>query len=220
MDIITDNLRAVATYWWVVLVGVIMPFLDLLRFLHPKSREFRLPHWARIGIAALAIVAAESLAYRHLGRNLVTVIAEKRQLSIDNNGLTEQLRQSTQQLSECRALVPGEKSLKVRARVAADEFEKFWKHQPKQPTCNQTGLTPAQQQEAIKPCVAYYNKRTVLYQQTLAPKIMSIVAEFKGKGANVLNIENCATDAFCGIPIAVQLRALSEQLDAHDNLRN
>ena len=56
MDVITDNLRAVASYWWVVLVGVIMPLLDLLTFLHPKSKEFRLPHWGRIGIAALAIV--------------------------------------------------------------------------------------------------------------------------------------------------------------------
>ena len=165
-------------------------------------------------------MAAELLAYRDQGKNLVTVIVEKRQLSIDKNALSEELRQMKDQLLACQALVPGEKSLKLRALAAADEFEKFWKRQPKEPTCNQAGLTPAQQQDAIKPCAEYYNKRTFLYQQTLAPKIMAIVAEFKAKGANVMNIENCASNAFCGIPIAVQLRALSEQLDAHDNLRN
>jgi len=119
-----------------------------------------------------------------------------------------------------RVRIPDDRSLKTRSLQAADEFERFWKRQPKEPTCNQAGLTPAQQQEAIKPCADYYNKRTFLYQQALAPKIMAIVAEFKGKGASVMNIENCASTAFCGIPIAVQLRALSEQLTAQDDLKN
>lgn len=80
-------------------------------------------------------------------------------------------------------------------------------------------MTPQQQQDSMKPCLEFLNKQQAQYQHLFAPKIMAIVAEFKAKGANVLNVENCAPTGFCGISIPVQLRALSEQLDAHDNLK-
>ncbi|MGA8214781.1 MAG: hypothetical protein WB799_14390 [Candidatus Sulfotelmatobacter sp.] len=118
-----------------------------------------------------------------------------------------------------RSRVPDERSLKVRSLEGAHEFEEFWHKQPKEPVCNQAGLTPAQQQEAIKPCVEFFNKRTTLYQKVLAPKIMGIVAEFEQKGADVINIKNCAAIAYCGISVVVQLKALSAQLDAHDCLK-
>jgi hypothetical protein len=118
-----------------------------------------------------------------------------------------------------RAKIPDETSLKVRSLEAADEYERFWRTQPKSPACNQTStMTPEEQRKAIEPCNIWWNKRTADYQRLLAPRIMEIVAEFKAKGVDVLNIENCASMGFCGIPLSVQLRAFSLRLDAQDHL--
>jgi hypothetical protein len=216
-----DNIRAVFAYWWVILVGVIMPFLDLLKFLHPKSKEFRFPHWARIGIAALAIVIAELLAYRNQERNLVIVIEEKRHLSIEKNALSEELRGVKDQLSTCKALVPADKSLKVRLLQAADNYEKLWRKPPKEPICTQKNtMTPEEQQRVIAPCVAWMNARDTEYQRFLAPQIIELIRVAKGKGADVSqDLEQCAPIGACGQnPLPLRLRALSNSLNAHDEV--
>jgi hypothetical protein len=53
----------------------------------------------------------------------------------------------------------------------------------------------------------------------MALRIMEIVQEFKAKGVDVMNIENCAALGWCGIPLSTQLRAMSERLDGGDHLR-
>jgi|SRR5579862_1301820 len=125
-----------------------------------------------------------------------------------------------QKIAALTARVPDERSLKVRATQLAIEYQEYWKKQPRGPTCHQDSkMTPQQQGDAMKPCMEFMNEQSFKYQQLYAPKVMSIIAEFKAKGANVLNIENCASTGFCGIDVSVQLKALSEQLDAHDNLK-
>ena len=203
------------------MVGVIMPLLDLFTFLHPKSKEFRLPHWGRIGIAALAIVAAELLAYRDQGKNLTTVIAEKRQLSVDKNDLGEQLRQARQDLSECQGQVPAEKSVKIRLLQAASEYEKLWRKPPKEPICTQTNtMTPEEQRKVIAPCVAWMNARDTEYQRFLAPEIIELIRVAKGKGADVSqDLEQCAPTGACGQnPLPLRLRALSKSLNSRDEV--
>jgi hypothetical protein len=118
-----------------------------------------------------------------------------------------------------RAKIPDEKTLKVRSWEAAYEYEQFWRKQPKSPVCTQTNkMTPEEQRKAIEPCTNWWNKRAADYQRLLAPRIMEIVEEFKAKGVDVLNIENCASTGFCGIPLSVQLKAFSLRLDAQDHL--
>lgn len=221
MGVITNNLRAVASYWWVLLAGTVMPFLDIFKFLHPKNREFRLHPSLRIGIAALAIVIAEVLAYRDQGKNLSNVIGEKQQLSIENNTLNEELKAKINENAKLKAYVPSEDSLKVRAVTKAEELEKFFgqraKHEPK---CTQTSkMTPEQQQAVIAPCAKYNMETMRLYSQLFAPDIMAMVAEFKSKGIDVMNIENCAPQGLCGIVISVQLRAFAARLDASDKVK-
>jgi len=221
MGFIADNLRAVASYWWVVLVGIVMPFLDLVKFLHPKNREFRLHPSLRIGIAALAIVIAEVLAYRDQEKNLSAVIGEKRQLSIQNNALTEDLREKIEENTRLKSQIPSEDSLKVRAVKKAEELEKFLRKRRKhEPTCTQTSkMTPEEQQAAIAPCAKYNMETMGLYSQLFAPDVMAMVAEFKAKGVDVTNIENCAPQGWCGITISVQLRALAARLGANDKVK-
>ncbi len=140
--------------------------------------------------------------------------------SVDPGALRPTIEKQREEIAALKARVPDERSLKVRSLEAADEFEKFWKRQPKAPTCTQTaGMTPEQQQKVLMPCVEYYNRRTAEYQQVLAPRIIAIVEGFRSKGVNVKDIENCVQTAFCGLPISVQLRAFSERLDAQDNVR-
>lgn len=220
-EIVIDNLHAVLPYWWVILVGVVMPFLDLFKFLHPKNREFRLHPSVRIGIAALAIVVAELLAYGDQRRNLVTVIAEKRQLSIANNYLSEELRRADQALKECQRKVPSETSLKMRLLKAAQDYEELWRKPPKEPTCIQKNtMTPEEQRKVMAPCVTWMNARDTEYQRFLAPEIIELIRIAKGKGADVSqDLEQCAPIGACGqTPLPLRLRALSKSLNAQDEV--
>jgi hypothetical protein len=98
LGILKDNLYAVAAYWWVIVVGVVMPFLDLLKFLHPtKHWEFKLHPSLRIAIAALALIIAEFLAYKDQASNLAAVIEAKRQLSMQLNSKNTEIAQLQQQ---------------------------------------------------------------------------------------------------------------------------
>jgi hypothetical protein len=225
MDIIADNLRAVASYWWILVAGGVLPFLDVLSFLHPKNREVKLHPSLRIGIAALAIVIAELLAYRDQSKNLTHVVEDKRLLSIQINSSKEQLDSTARDRDEAKraaeACQGSETSLKKRALHMADDYEKFWRNRAKHaPTCNQTPqMTPQQQQATIAPCAKYEFESEQLYGQTMGPAILGMVYEFRAKGIDVKNIENCAGIGYCGLPLATQLRAFASLLDAKDNVK-
>jgi cell division protein FtsB len=228
MDTLIDNLRAMLPYWWVLVVGGAMALSDLYRWHWPDGKEIRMPHWLRLTISLLALVLAQFLAYRDEGKNLARVVEEKREFSIRNDALRGEVNNAhgenttlSTENENLKAQIPNQDSLKVRARKAADEYEQFWKTVPKSPVCTQTNtMTPEEQRKAIEPCTIWWNKRTVDYQRLLGPRIMEIVEEFKAKGVDVMNIENCASNGFCGIPLSVQLRAFSLRLDAQDHLKH
>jgi len=135
------------------------------------------------------------------------------------DGRDERITELENEANGLRAKIPDERSLKVRSLEVANEYEQFWRSQRKSPVCIQKNtMTPEEQRKAMEPCAIWWNKRTAEYQQLLAPRIMEIVEEFKAKGVNVLNIENCASTGFCGIPLSVQLRSFSLRLDAQDHL--
>ena len=78
-------------------------------------------------------------------------------------------------------------------------------------------MTPEQQQAAIAPCISHDRKVIEQYQQRFAPIILAMVEEFRAKGVNVQDIEHCAPEGlYCGLSMAVQLRAMSNQLNEHD----
>jgi hypothetical protein len=120
-----------------------------------------------------------------------------------------------------RSELPAENSLKMQLLQAADEFDEVWRRPPKEPTCIQNStMTPDEQRKAIEPCSTWSLKRETEYQQTVAPIIMGLIQQFKSKGGNVTNIENCAPGGFCGVGgVSLQLRAFSRQLDAQDRLK-
>ena len=120
-----------------------------------------------------------------------------------------------------KELTPDQSSLKSRTLKSATELEIFFRQREKHmPTCTQTStMTQEQQQIAGMPCAQYNIQTQNLYQQRFAPNIMAMVDEFKGKGMNVINIENCAPGGWCGINISVQLRAFAARLDDKDNIK-
>jgi hypothetical protein len=182
--------------------------------------EAKSNHW-KFGVVGILSVLAMIGGFGVGATWLYLHLEQRVTIGIGPDGRNKRIVELETENKELRSRLPDERSLKVRSLAAADEFEQFWRKQPKEPVCKQTPtMTPEEQRRVIQPCTDYFNKRTVLYQQVLAPKIMAIVQEFKTKGANVINLENCAALAFCGISITVQLRALSEQLNGQDSLRN
>jgi len=186
--------------------------------LHKKQpHEHASWHW---GIAGLVFV------FGTLGIILFTglwfyTMQPSVQLTMVPDGRDARIANLEMQVKTLTAKVPKEDSLKNRALDAANEYEKFWRDKERhKPTCNQTStMSPAQQQAVIAPCATYELKSMAEYQQQFAPNIMAIVEEFRGKGVNVKDIENCAGVGYCGITISVQLRAFAARLDAQDNVK-
>jgi len=227
MHSLVANLRAILPYWWVLVVGGALAVSDLYNWHRPEGKEFRIPHSWRLTISVAAIVLAQFLAYRDQGENLAKVIDEKRELSIQNDTLRRQRDSEnsenarlTDENARLKAQIPSETSLKARAVRTADDYEKFWRTRPKTPECLQTSqMTPEEQRTAMAPCNAWQFKIMQEYSERFAPTIMAMVEEFRAKGINVRDIENCAPSGFCGIAISVQLRAMAARLDASDNVK-
>lgn len=183
--------------------------------------------------AGLALVSVWLLAF--IGTIVVTVyddhqglVATNKRLVEENEKLRQPVTKLTAELEEEKqknavlsAKVPSEVSLKSRALQAANEYELFFRKRAKHaPACTQTStMSPEQQRAAIEPCAAYNMDTMNEYAQRFAPQIMAMVEEFRGKGINVRDIENCAPQGWCGIAISVQLRAFAARLDAKDNVK-
>jgi len=193
---------------------------DTIRWHHP-TKEIKFPFWLRLTIAIGCVCIAQFLAYRNLALNLARVIDEKQKFSMEINTLSDQLQREKQKNVILSEKVPKETSLKVRAIQAADGYERFFQHRAKhQPTCNQTSaMSPEEQRAVIEPCAKYNFQTMGEYAQRFAPDIMAMVEEFRAKGMNVKDIENCAPQGWCGIAISVQLRAFAARLDAKDNVK-
>jgi hypothetical protein len=229
LNVLGEYVVAVIGYWWLVVPGVLMPLPDIYKALHPRGKQLEISRPLRIGIFSVMILAAQFLTYKDSINNLSKVIEEKRELTIQLNAANETVHQKEIELAsvklerdDLKNKVPNEGSLKTRALDAASQYERFFRERAKhQPTCNQTPSMPPEEQRAvIEPCAKYNLEMVSEYQQRLAPNIMAIVEEFRAKGVNVMNIENCAPQGwFCGTSISVQLRAFANRLDAKDNIK-
>jgi hypothetical protein len=82
-----DNIHAMTHYWFLILVGFVIPLSDLIKWWHPEPEKFVLPHWLRVGIAVGLLIIAQFLAYKDQAKNLATVIEEKKQAIIAKNAL-------------------------------------------------------------------------------------------------------------------------------------
>jgi len=229
LNVLGEYLVAVIRYWWLVVPGVLMPLPDIYKALFPTRKYFEIRRSLRIGIFVAMILTAQFLVYKDSIKNLSNVIEEKRELTIQLNAATDMVHQKEvelgsikQERDDLKSKIPIESSLKTRALDAANQHERFFRERAKhQPTCNQTSsMSPEEQRAAIDPCAKYNFEMVSEYQQQLAPNIMAIVEEFRAKGVNVMNIENCAPQGwYCGISISVQLRAFANRLDAKDNIK-
>ena len=224
-----EYLVGVIGYWWLFVPDVLMPLTDLYKALRPEGKQLEISRGVRITTLVVTILAAQFLTYKDSIKNLSKVIEEKRVLTIQLNAANDTARQKEVELAsvkqerdDLKNKVPNEGSLKTRALDAASQYERFFRDRVKhQPTCNQTSsMSPEEQRAVIEPCAKYNLEIVSEYQQRLAPNIMAIVEEFRAKGVNVMNIENCAPQGwFCGISISVQLRAFANRLDAKDNIK-
>lgn len=229
INVLGEYLVGVIGYWWLFVPGVLMPLPEIYNALRPKGKQLEISRPLRITIFVVSILAAQFLTYKDSTRNLSKVIDEKRELAIQLNAANETIHQKEvelesmkQERDDLRGKVPNEGSLKTRAFNAASQYERFFRERAKhQPTCSQTSnMSLEEQRVAIEPCAKYNLEMANEYQQQLAPNVMAIVEEFRAKGVNVMNIENCAPQGwYCGISISVQLRAFANRLDAKDNIK-
>ncbi len=58
---LTDYGHALFAYWWAILAGIAVPFVDVLKW---RGREFWAPTWLKITLAISAFSVAQFLAYR------------------------------------------------------------------------------------------------------------------------------------------------------------
>jgi hypothetical protein len=149
------------------------------------------------------------------------LIEENERLRKPVTELTAELEEEKQKNALLSARVPSEVSVKNRAVHMANELERFFQKRAKhQPTCVQTStMSPEEQRVVIEPCSKYNLETMNEYAWRFAPEIMAMVEEFRAKGINVRDIENCAPQGWCGIAISVQLRAFAARLDAKDNVK-
>ena len=114
-------------------------------------------------------------------------------------------------------------SLKDRTNKLAAELDAFErdrvKHGPPGVTITNK-MSPEEQQELMAPSQAYNQQTYEIYNKRFAVRVVTIVQEFKAKGMDVSEIENCAANGFCNpTPIPVELRAFASRLDADGNVR-
>jgi hypothetical protein len=79
------------SYWWLLLLCVTMPFIDLINWHLPEGWKLRFKPWQRLSITFVLLSVAQFLAYRNSQLNLTQVIDEKRQFSMKINYLQSEL---------------------------------------------------------------------------------------------------------------------------------
>jgi hypothetical protein len=226
-EIFLDNLHAVMAYWWVILIGVIMPFLDLIKFLHPTRHiEFKLHPSLRIAIAAIAVILAQFLAYKDQATNLAVVTEDKRQLSVRLNSLNQQMKDMGDEIADLRGKAQPDKretrhSLRRRVWRLADEIQRFWAAKRKEAPSS----TPGEDQQVTNQKMAKWIASSEHEcNDRFKEKILGLVQELDAKGIdtkihgwldysvvlvqNQRCLEGDEWEAF---------RDLGYRVDAHDN---
>ena len=102
-----DYVSAIFHYWWILVVGVLMPLPEIYKVLHPKGKQLDIPYPWRIAIVIAVVFVARFLAYKDASKNLAQAVAEKQHLSsrsYDDNVVLGQLRQQIKGLKAIKQL--------------------------------------------------------------------------------------------------------------------
>lgn len=196
--------------------------LEVLETRHPRVHRFVESRSLRLVLLLLVFaMLATDLQTNLKELNSEPLIVKVSVPSPDPGAKNAEVEQLKAEIAALKAQIPHEGSLKIRTVRMADDLDQFFRQRAKHaPTCNQTStMTPDEQRAVIAPCSKYYFEGQSQYQGRFAPEVMAMVQEFKAKGVDVRNIENCASESICGIAISVQLRAFAALLDANDGVK-
>lgn len=200
-DFVSDNLRAIGPYWWVILTGAVMPFLDLLKFAHPTRHwEFKLHPSLRVAIIALGIIIAELLAYRDQRANLFKVIEEKQQCSLQVNSLNQQILDMQGRISTLSKAtrIESPNSLRRRTIRLADEIlaweqERYEHHPPYAYPDIQRDPTPTpERQKLIDACLKYDRETFDQFNRRFKDEWIEIVRKYELENVKVGSLANDA----------------------------
>jgi hypothetical protein len=196
MNTLADNLHAMFPYWWIIVVGGAMAVSDLLNFFLPENKKFHLKHRVRLVILVGAVVFSQFLAYGDQGKNLLTVIQDKQQLSSENWHLHDDLATETLAAETLQKKLDGLQggrfieradSLRRRTIKLADELYYFVRDrqrnhppyaypQPNDPTLSD------ERKKAIKLCQDYDQETMDKYEDLYKDRMLGIVKEYQAKG--------------------------------------
>lgn len=123
-QILEQYVRVTGSYWWLLLLGVTIPFVDAVNWHLPRPIHLR--PWMRLTIAFLCLAIAQFLAYRNAFSNLAQVIEEKRQSAITINQKDIEIANLNSELSKARKKVPlTDMQLEVDAYRLAEDIDSW-----------------------------------------------------------------------------------------------
>jgi hypothetical protein len=234
--LLLEHLKATGAYWWFVFVGVLIPLPDIWKHLHPRGTELPLPRWLRWTACLLCIPLAQFLAYKNQTINLVRVIEEKRQFSIQVNTLTAELQE--EKLKNASIPKPFKEppdSLRRRTFRLAKEVYDFAveraAHCPPFAGPNSNDPNPTEERKReIKLYQDYARETENQYKERYRDRLVGIVKEYEAKGVRVHWLANDFQQrppaiAFLGSGMEgspmdelYQFRELAYHVDAQDHL--
>lgn len=101
-QVLSEYLRATIAYWWLLVLGVVIPLTELYRWHHPERKELRVPFWLRLTLGIGCLFVAQFLAYRDSIKNLSEVIEDKRQFNMAINELNQELQKRESDLAKAQ----------------------------------------------------------------------------------------------------------------------
>ena len=112
-EVLLAYIRAILSYWWVIVAGIVMPCADLFKWHHKSSKELVIPYWARLMITVIAVIAAQFFAFRDAQHNLSVVIGEKGTLTGENIQLRTKVAELEQQAKDLKERIPAKNTADV-----------------------------------------------------------------------------------------------------------
>ena len=107
-QVLADYGHAVLPYWWAILTGFAMPFIDLLKW---HGHEFTVPRWLKISITISAFFVAQFFAYRDSLRNFDQVKQEKSDAISEREQLRTKVAQQHTKIDDKDSLIQSQQAL-------------------------------------------------------------------------------------------------------------
>jgi hypothetical protein len=118
---LTNYGRAVSAYWWVLLAGMAVLFVDGLKW---KGRESKVPMWLKITFVISAFSLAQFLAYRDSTLDYERVRHERSDAIGERNELKSEVAGQQSKLEEKDNLIQSQQNLINRKIVSSLESQK------------------------------------------------------------------------------------------------